>query len=196
MVCDRCKMVVKSELFKIGASPIRIDLGEIELDKELSQIQYQNLNDNLKEFGFEIIDKSDARIIEKIKTIIVDLVHKSNEPVKINYSTFIEDKIKRKYNYLSNLFSEIEGITIEQFIILQKTERVKELLVYDELNLSEIADKLGYSSVAYLSTQFKKTTGLTPSHFKKVKNKKRLSLDNVKPVNNIKGISQNVTKKR
>ena len=124
------------------------------------------------------------------------MVHGSNETIKINYSAYIEGKLKKKYNYLSNLFSEIEGITIEQFIIFQKIEKVKELLVYNELSLSEIADKLGYSSVAYLSTLFKKATGLTPSYFKSVKDKKRLSLDNLKPVNNIKRISQNTTRKR
>ena len=186
MVCDRCKMAVKYELIKLGVKPISVDLGEVELNGELTETQYQKFSATLKEYGFEMIDKSNARIIEKIKNVIIELVHRSDESMKINYSAFIEEKLKKKYNYLSNLFSEIEGITIEQFIIFQKIEKVKELLVYDELSLSEIAYKLGYSSVAYLSTQFKKTTGLTPSYFKSVKDKKRLSLDNLKPVNNIK----------
>ena len=196
MVCDRCKMAVKYELMKLGIKPIRVYLGEVETEDDLTEIQYQKFADILKEYGFEIIDKSNARIIEKIKNTVIELVHGSNETIKINYSAHIEGKLKKKYNYLSNLFSEIEGITIEQFIIFQKIEKVKELLVYNELSLSEIADKLGYSSVAYLSTQFKKTTGLTPSYFKSVKDKKRQSLDNLKPVNNIKRISQNTTRER
>ena len=186
MVCDRCKMAVKYELIKLGVKPISVDLGEVELNNELTETQYQKFSTTLKEYGFEMIDKSNARVIEKIKNIIIELVHRSDETIKINYSAYIEGKLKKKYNYLSNIFSETEGITIEQFIIFQKIEKVKELLVYDELSLSEIAYKLGYSSVAYLSTQFKKTTGLTPSYFKSVKDKKRLSLDNLKPVNNIK----------
>ena len=196
MVCDRCKMAVKYELTKLGVVPINVDLGEVELNSELTQTQYQKFSATLKEYGFEIIDKSNARIIEKIKNTIIELVHRSDETMKINYSSYIEGKLKKKYNYLSNLFSDIEGITIEQFIIFQKIEKVKELLVYDELSLSEIADKLGYSSVAYLSTQFKKTTGLTPSYFKSIKDKKRLPLDNLKPVNNIKRTNQNITRKR
>lgn len=195
MVCERCKMAVKYELTKLGIKPISVDLGEVELNNELTETQYQKFSATLQEYGFEIIDKSNARIIEKIKNIVIELVHRSDDTIKINYSVYIEEKLKKKYNYLSNLFSEIEGITIEQFIIFQKIEKVKELLVYDELSLSEIADKLGYSSVAYLSTQFKKTTGLTPSYFKSVKDKKRLSLDNLKPVNNIKRTNQNITRK-
>ena len=196
MVCDRCKMVVKDELLKLDTKPIRVDLGEVELSNELTEIQYEKFTAVLQQYGFELIDTSNARIIEKIKSTVIELVHGSNETIKINYSAHIEGKLKRKYNYLSNLFSEIEGITIEQFIIFQKIEKVKELLVYNELNLSEIADRLGYSSVAYLSTQFKKTTGLTPSYFKNVKDKKRRSLDNLKPVNNIKRSNQNITGKK
>ncbi|MES2132796.1 MAG: helix-turn-helix transcriptional regulator, partial [Bacteroidota bacterium] len=169
MVCDRCKMVVKDELLKLDIKPIRVDLGEVELSNELTEIQYEKFIAVLQQYGFEMLDTSNARIIEKIKSTVIELVHGSNETIKINYSAHIEGKLKRKYNYLSNLFSEIEGITVEQFIIFQKIEKVKELLVYNELNLSEIADRLGYSSVSYLSTQFKKTTGLTPSYFKSVK---------------------------
>ena len=189
-------MAIRSELTKLGVKPISVDLGEVELDNELTESQYQKFSATLKEYSFEMIDKSSARIIEKIKNVVIELVHRSDETMKINYSDHIEEKLKKKYNYLSNLFSEIEGITIEQFIIFQKIEKVKELLVYDELSLSEIAYKLGYSSVAYLSTQFKKTTDLTPSYFKSVKDKKRLSLDNLKPVNNIKRTNQNITIKR
>ena len=196
MVCDRCKMAIKFELTKLGVKPVSVDLGEVELNSELTETQYQKFSATLKEYGFEIIDKSNARIIEKIKNVIIALVHRSDETIKINYSAYIEEKLKKKYNYLSNLFSETEGIRIEQFIIFQKIEKIKKLLVYDELSLSEIAYKLGYSSVSYLSTQFKKTTGLTPSYFKSVKDKKRLSLDNLKPVNNIKRTNQNIISKR
>ena len=196
MVCDRCKMAIKYELIKLGVKPISVDLGDVELNSELTETQYQKFSTTLKEYGFEMIDKSNARVIEKIKNIIIELVHRSDETMKINYSVYIEEKLKKKYNYLSNLFSEIEGITIEQFIIFQKIEKVKELLVYDELSLSEIAYKLGYSSVAYLSTQFKKTTGLNTTSFRSLKDKKRLSLDNLKPVNNIKLTNQNIIKKR
>ena len=189
MVCDRCKMVIKYELIKLGIKPISVELGEIELEKELTEHQYDKFIISLHEYGFEIINNSNARVVEKIKNIIVALVHSSSEVLKINYSSHIEEKMNKKYNYLSNLFSEVEGITIEQYVISQKTEKVKELLVYNELNLSEIADKLGYSSVSHLSTQFKKVTGLTPSYFKGVKDKKRLSLDNLRPVNNIKRIN-------
>ena len=122
MVCDRCKMAVKYELIKLGVKPIRVDLGEVELENELSETQYQKFGAIIKEYGFEIIDKSNARIIEKIKNLIIELVHRSDETIKINYSSYIEGKLKKKYNYLSNLFSEIEGITIEQFIIFQKIE--------------------------------------------------------------------------
>lgn len=172
MVCDRCKMVIKYELIKLGIKPISVELGEIELEKELTEHQFDKFIISLHECGFEIINNSNARVIEKIKNTIVGLVHNSSEVLKINYSAHIEEKLKRKYNYLSNLFSEVEGITIKQYVISQKTEKVKELLVYNELNLSEIADKLGYSNVSHLSTQFKKVTGLTPSYFKSVKDKK------------------------
>ena len=150
MVCDRCKMAVKFELTKLGVKPISVDLGEVELNSELTETQYQKFSTTLKEYGFEMIDKSNARIIEKIKNVIIALVHRSDETIKISYSAYIEEKLKKKYNYLSNLFSETEGITIEQFIIFQKIEKIKELLVYDELSMSEIAYKLGYSSVSYL----------------------------------------------
>ena len=196
MVCDRCKMVVKQELTKLGIKPLRVDLGEVELNTELTETEYQKLSVTLKEYGFEIIEKSNNRIIEKIKNIIIELVHRSDETIKINYSAYLEEKLNKKYNYLSNLFSEIERITIEQFIIFQKIEKAKELLLYDELSLSEIADKLGYSSLAYLSSQFKKVTGSTPTHFKSLKDKKRLSLDNLKSVNNIKQTKQNIIRKK
>ncbi|MBN8693126.1 MAG: helix-turn-helix domain-containing protein [Bacteroidia bacterium] len=179
MVCDRCKMAVKFELTKLGINTTSIDLGEITIDNELSADKKEALSIALKEIGFEILDDSKAKTIEKIKTEIIYLIHHNDNDVRINYSKFIEEKLKRDYNYLSNLFSEIEGTTIEKYIILQKIERVKELLVYNQLSLSEIADQMGYSSVAYLSGQFKKVTGLTPSYFKTIKENKRKSLDKI-----------------
>lgn len=179
MVCDRCKLVVRAELEKLGIKPLRVELGEVSLEKELTDKQFLQFNKNLHALGFEIIDNNNARIIEKIKNIIIDLVHHSKAEIKINYSEYIAQKLKKDYTYLSNLFSDIEGNTIEKYIIEQKIERVKELLVYDELTLSEIAYQMGYSSVAYLSGVFKKVTGLTPSHFKEIKENKRKSLDKI-----------------
>ncbi|MBI3519029.1 MAG: helix-turn-helix transcriptional regulator [Bacteroidetes bacterium] len=179
MVCDRCKMAVKFELTKLGIKTTSIDLGEIAIESELSADKKEALSNALKQIGFEILDDSKTKTIEKIKTEIIHLIHHNDNDVRINYSKFIEEKLKRDYNYLSNLFSEIEGTTIEKYIILQKIEKVKELLVYNQLSLSEIADQMGYSSVAYLSGQFKKVTGLTPSYFKTIKENKRKSLDKI-----------------
>lgn len=164
---------------RFGFSPERIILGEVETNYPIPDSELEKLKLALIEYGFELIDDTKSRLIEKIKNTIIQIVHYSNEDLKINYSAYIESKLKKDYTYLSSLFSEVEGTTIEKYIIHQKIERVKELLVYDELSLSEIADKMGYSSVAYLSSQFKKVTGLTPSHFKQVKEKKRKPLDEV-----------------
>lgn len=179
MVCDRCKLVVRAELEKIGLKPLSVELGEVSIENELSDKQFSQFNKNLLLLGFEIIDNNNARVIEKIKNIIIDFIHHSKAEIKINYSEYISQKLKKDYTYLSNLFSDIEGNTIEKYIIEQKIERVKELLVYDELTLSEIAYQMGYSSVAYLSGVFKKVTGLTPSHFKEIKENKRKSLDKI-----------------
>jgi len=179
MVCNRCIMVVKNEFEKLGYAPLAVQLGEVEIKEELSSAQITEIDNRLKEFGFELIDNTKSRIIEKIKTSIVQLIHHSNEDVKVNYSQYIESQLNKDYVYLSGLFSEVEGTTIEKYIIHQKIEKVKELLVYDELTLSEIAYQMGYSNVAYLSSQFKKVTGLTPSHFKQVKENKRKPLDKV-----------------
>jgi AraC-like DNA-binding protein len=179
MVCDRCKMVVKSELEKLGISPSNVELGEITLDKPLSDDQRYRIKNTLEPLGFELIDDKKSRLIEQIKTLIIELVHYNNNDLKINLSDYLSDKLHHDYNYISNLFSEIEGTTIEKYFIAQKIEKVKELLVYDELSLSEIAFRLNYSSAAHLSNQFKKVTGLTPSHFKEVKTNKRKPLDKV-----------------
>ena len=179
MVCNRCIMVVRQLLEELGHPPVRISLGEVETGKSLLPDELEKLRKKLVGYGFELIDDSKSQLIEKIKNTIIQVVHHSNEDSKENHSSYIESHLNRDYAYLSTLFSEVEGTTIEKFIIHQKIERVKELLVYNELTLSEIADKMGYSNVAYLSSQFKKVTGLTPSHFKQVKENKRKSLDEV-----------------
>ncbi len=179
MVCDRCIMVVQNELEKLGLDAKNIKLGEVILSKEITSLEKENLSKTLKPLGFEVIDDKKGRIIEKIKNIIIDLVHHQDSDVKTNLSDVLSDKLHHDYNYLSNLFSEVEGTTIEKYFIAQKVEKVKELLVYDELSLSEIANRLNYSSVAYLSNQFKKVTRLTPSHFKQIKEDKRKPLDKV-----------------
>lgn len=179
MVCNRCKMVVKYELEKLDLHPASIELGEVELTAELSAEKKQQLDLALQGAGFELIDDKKSRIIERIKTLIVELVHRNNSELKTNLSDHLSKQLHHDYHYLSNLFSEVEGTTIEKYFIAQKIEKVKELLVYDELSLSEIAFRLNYSSVAYLSSQFKRVTGLTPSHFKNIKGTKRKSLDEV-----------------
>lgn len=179
MVCNRCIMVVQNELDKLGLKVKNIKLGEVVLNNELTDEDKNTLREVLIPLGFEIIDDKKSRIIEKMKNIIIDLVHYQNYDLKFNLSDVLSSKMHHDYNYLSNLFSEVEGTTIEKYFIAQKIERVKELLVYDELSLSEIAFQLNYSSVGYLSNQFKKVTGLSPSHFKKIREEKRKPLDEV-----------------
>ena len=179
MVCQRCKMVVKSELEKLGLHHTRVELGEVEVMEDLTAAQRSVLNRNLKMAGLELMEDKRSMLVERIKTIIIELVDYHEEQIKINLSDYLSDKLHHNYTYLANLFSEVKGTTIEQFYLNHKIENVKELLVYDELNLSQIADKLHYSSVAHLSNQFKKMTGLTPSHFKKLKSKRRSILENV-----------------
>ena len=179
MVCDRCKMVVKAELEKMGYHPFSVELGEVMFKKELSPEEKTKLNKNLQTVGFELIDDKKSRLIEKIKNLIIELVHRQDSTLKINLSDYLSSQLNHDYNYMTNLFSEVEGTTIEKYFIGQKIEKVKELLVYDELTLSEIAWQLNYSSVAHLSSQFKKVTGLTPSHFKNIRAQKRKPLDKV-----------------
>lgn len=179
MVCIRCKMVVRTELEKLGLHHMVVELGEADIKESLSAEQRDLLNVALKRSGLELMDDKKSMLIEKIKNVIIELVHYSDIELKINLSDHISEKLNHDYTYLANLFSEVEGTTIEKFYITHKIERVKELLVYDELNLTEIADKLNYSSVAHLSNQFKKITGLTPSHFKKLRHKRRIMLENV-----------------
>ncbi|NDP20130.1 MAG: helix-turn-helix transcriptional regulator [Paludibacter sp.] len=179
MVSLRCKMVVKEELKKLGLHFIVVDLGEIEIMEDISDTQRHELKAALQDSGLELMDDKRAVLIEKINNVIVEMVHYSDEMPKINYSDYISEKLNYDYTYLSNLFSEVKGITIQQFIIIHKIERVKELLLYDELNLTEISYRLQYSSVAHLSNQFKKITGLSPTQFKHLKNKKRSSIEEI-----------------
>jgi AraC-like DNA-binding protein len=179
MVCNRCILVVKNELEKIGYKPLTVQLGEVELKEELPPGELEIFQNRLNDLGFELIDDSKSKLIEKIKLLVIQLIHHGDGQMHENYSGYIASKLNKEYNYLSHLFSEVEGTTIEKYIINQKIERVKELLVYNELTLSEIADSLGYSSVAHLSGQFRKVTGLTPSYFKKLKENKRKPLDEV-----------------
>lgn len=179
MVCSRCKMVVKSELQKLGLQLLSVDLGEVETAAPITAQQKSDIAEHLKNFGFELIDDKKSRTIDKIKTLIIELVHQQNAQLTTNLSDFLSSQLHQEYSVLSNLFSEVEGTTIEKYFILQKIERVKELLIYDEMSLSEIAFMLNYSSVAYLSNQFKKVTGLTPSHFKQLKNKKRRQIEDL-----------------
>ena len=168
MVCGRCIKVVREELDKLGVNALDVNLGSVVLDKTPSAIQLRNISDVLSQNGFELLDEKGAKTIEQIKNIVVKLIHykEGDKKESENYSAYISRMLHIDYNYLSNLFSSIEGITIEKYIILQKTEKVKELLVYDELSLGEIAYNLGYSSVQHLSNQFKNITGITPSQFK------------------------------
>lgn len=179
MVSQRCKLLVKEELKKLGLHFIVVDLGEIEVMETLSAEQTQLLSIALAESGLELMGDKKAILIERVKNVITEMVHFSDELPTLNYSEHISQKLGFDYTYLSNLFSEVKGITIQQYIILNKVERVKELIMYDELNITEIAWKLNYSSVAHLSNQFKKVTGLTPSHFKQLKNKSRSQIEDI-----------------
>ena len=183
MVCDRCKLVVRQELEKFGLQPVKIALGEVTLaDDLIAPEKLKQLDLALLNLGFERIDDRKARLIENIKNKVIEMIHYGDPASrKFNWSAILSESLHYEYNYLSNLFSSVEGITLEQYIIRQKIEKVKELLFYDELNLSEIAHKLGYSSVAHLSGQFKKVTGFTPSELKKSReiDQARKSLDNV-----------------
>jgi AraC-like DNA-binding protein len=179
MVSIRCKMLLKAELEKLGLTYGVIDLGEVEIKDTLTEKQRSLLRTNLLKSGLELMDDKKAILIEKIKSVIIEMVHYEDEVPKVKNSDYISEKLQYDYTYLANLFSETTGTTIEHFIIIHKIERVKELMIYDELNLTEISYKLNYSSVAHLSNQFKKITGLTPSFFKSLKHKKRVPLENM-----------------
>ncbi len=173
MVSNRCKMMVKDELKKLGLHFIIVDLGVVEIMEDISDEKRELLKANLIESGLELMDDKRAILIEKVKNVIIQMIHYAEEPIKVTFSEHLSEKLNQNYTYLANLFSEVQGTTIEQFMILHKVERIKELIIYDELNITEIAWKMNYSSVAHLSTQFKKITGLSPSHFKSLKDKRR-----------------------
>lgn len=179
MVCSRCIMVVQDVFKKLEHEAISVNLGEVELKKELKTAEKETLNQTLKSLGFELIDDKNSRMIEQIKTSIIEIVHQRNSELKTNLSDYLSHQLQHDYSSLSNLFSVVEGTTIEKYFISQKIEKVKELLIYDELSLSEIAFQLNYSSVAYLSNQFKRVTGLTPTYYKNMEARKRKPLDEV-----------------
>ena len=179
MVSNRCILAVKEELRKLGLHYIVVDLGEIEVMEDISPEERESLNIGLLKSGLELMDDKKSILIGKIKNAVIEMVHHSDGMIKVNFSDFISSKLDYDYTYLANLFSEVQGITIEHFIISHKIERVKELIIYNELNISEIARKLNYSSVAHLSYQFKKVTGLTPTHFKQLKIKRRQPIEEI-----------------
>jgi len=179
MVCIRCKMVVKVELEKLGLHYTTVELGEVEVLENISEEQRDLFRTALVRSGLELMDDKKSVLIQRIKNVIVELIHYSEEPLAINFSEYLSQKLDHNYTYLANLFSEVQGTTIEKFIIAHKIERVKELLVYNELNLTEIAYQMHYSSVAHLSAQFKKVTGLTPSHFKQLREKRLNMLEDI-----------------
>lgn len=186
MVSARCKMAVKEELKKLKLHFIVVDLGEVEIMENISTEQREQLKSALLSSGLELMDDKRAMLIEKIINTIIELVHHSDEAIKMNFSNYLAEKLNHDYTYLSNIFSEVKGITIQQFMIVHKIERVKELLLYEELNLTQISYKLNYSSVAHLSNQFKKVTGLSPSHFQKLKDKKRTPIEEIGSSNEMK----------
>jgi len=179
MVSTRCKMAVKEELKKLRLHFIVVDLGEVEIMETITLEQREQLKAALLVSGLELMDDKRAVLIEKIKNVIIQMVHHTEEPIKTNFSDFLSEKLSHDYTYMANLFSEVQGTTIEQFIISHKIERIKELIIYGELNITEIAWKMNYSSVAHLSNQFKKMTGLSPSHFKQLKDKRRSPIEEI-----------------
>ena len=179
MVSDRCKNAVKEELRKLDIHFIIVELGEVEIMENISTEQRLRLKSGLQLSGLELLDDRRSVLIEKIKNAIISMVHHRDEKIEMTFSNFLSEKLNHDYTYMSNLFSEVQGITIEKFIIAHKIERIKELIMYDELNITEIAAKMNYSSVAHLSNQFKKATGFSPSHFKKLKDKRRSPIEQI-----------------
>ncbi|MEC4048572.1 AraC family transcriptional regulator [Flavobacterium sp. SUN046] len=179
MVCSRCKMVVKSVFEDIGINPIVVELGEVELKNDVEENQKQELLKSLRAIGFDLIDDKKSKTIDKIKTLIIDLVQNKNNDLKSNLSDYLSEQLHQDYNTLSNLFSEVENTTIEKYFMSQKIEKVKELIIYDELSLSEISYSLNYSSVSHLSNQFKKITGFSPTYFKSLKSVKRRQIEDL-----------------
>lgn len=179
MVSNRCKVAVKDELRKLGLHYIMVNLGEVEIMEDLSVEEWEGLKTALFSVGFELMDDKRSVLIERVKNTIIEMIYHSNEVLKIKFSNYLSKKLNYNYTYLANLFSEVQGITIEQFIISHKIEKIKELIIYGELTITEIAWMMNYSSVAHLSNQFKKIAGLPPSHFKQLKEKKRRPIDEI-----------------
>lgn len=179
MVCIRCQMVVKAELEKLGLNYVNVKLGEADIIENITSDQIGQLDHALKKSGLELMDNKKSILVERIKTSIIELVHYTEEQIKVNLSEYLSEQLNYDYTYLANLFSEVKGITIEKFYLAHKIEKVKELIVYHDLSLTEISYRMHYSSVAHLSNQFKKITGLTPSHFKKLKDNRRKSIDQI-----------------
>ena len=179
MVSLRCIMMVKEELKQLGLRYVSVELGVVDVLEDITQQQHDDLKKNLLKSGLELLDDKKSILIEKIKAVIVEMIHYADELPKVNYSDYISEKLNYDYTYLANIFSEVKGITMQQFIIVHKIEKVKELLLYDELNLTEISYKMNYSSVAHLSNQFKKVTGLSPSFYKQLKQKRNENLENL-----------------
>lgn len=179
MACLSCKVVVKEALEELKIEPIKVELGEIETRKELTDAEKEKLNNKIRKVGLEILEGKQAAIIEKIRKVVVDYVYHTEEKIITNFSDYLSKKLNYNYTYLANLFSEVEVSTIEQYVIAMKVERIKELIMFEDMTLTEISYKLHYSSVAHLSAQFKKVTGLTPTHFKRLKNKRRIAIQNL-----------------
>lgn len=179
MACESCKLFVKSALDELGIKPVKVELGEIETKEELTDSKKIKLNAKIKKAGLELVEKKEGILIEKIRKVMVDYVYHTNEKENLNFSALLSKKLNYSYGYLANFYSEVEATTIEQSVIAMKIERIKELIILEEYSLKEIAYKLHYSSVAHLSSQFKKATGLTPSHFKALKEKRRLTIQNI-----------------
>lgn len=179
MACESCKIVVKEALKELDIAPVKVELGEIETKEDISSEEKRELNNKIKKAGLELLEKKQGVLIEKIRKVIIDYVYKSDEKPNIKFSVLLSKELNHSYTYLANFFSEVEATTIEQFIIALKIERIKELILFGEDTFSEIAHKLHYSSVAHLSSQFKKATGLTPSHFKALKEKRRITIQDI-----------------
>ena len=179
MACESCKVVVKEALEELDIPMVKVELGEIETTKDISADEKKKLNNKIKKVGLELLEKKQGILIEKIRKVMIDYVYKSNEKPNVKFSVLLSEELNLSYSYLANFFSEVEATTIEQYIIALKIERIKELIIFGEHTFSEIAYKLHYSSVAHLSSQFKKITGLTPSHFKALKEKRRTTIQNI-----------------
>ena len=179
MVCDRCKMVVKAELEKLGFNPIAVELGEVTFPEPISTNDKERIAERLNPMGFDLLEDKKMQLAEQIKTLIINLVHYNQDTLKVNLSAYLSNQLNAEYNHISSIFSEVEGQTIEKYFIAQKIEKAKEMLSYGELTLSQIAYQLNYSSVAHLSTQFKKVTGTTPSEYKASAKDQRKTLDKI-----------------